>query len=150
MTSANAVDRGDRYAVVGAGPGGLAAARWLSACGIAADVFERNPRLGGIWDIEAPGSPMYDSAHFISSKTLSGFRDFPMPESYPDYPSHGQILGYLRSYADHHRLGERVQFGAAVEAARPAEGGDGSWILEVGGETRRYAGLVVATGLQWI
>jgi len=26
----------------------------------------------GLWNIHNPGSPMYESAHFISSRTLSG------------------------------------------------------------------------------
>ncbi len=83
------------YCVVGAGPAGLAAARWLGALDVPFEGFERNPDVGGIWNIGFPDSPMYESAHFISSKTLSAYRDFPMPDSYPDYPSHRQILRYL-------------------------------------------------------
>ena len=65
----------DTVAIVGAGPAGLCAGRWLQAHGIAFEILERQQDVGGIWDIAAPGSPMYESAHFISSKTLSGFRD---------------------------------------------------------------------------
>jgi cation diffusion facilitator CzcD-associated flavoprotein CzcO len=135
------------YAVIGAGAGGLCAARWLTEQGIPCEVLERNPGLGGIWDIRFPGSPMYESAHFISSRTLSGFRDLPMPESYPDYPSHALVLAYLRDYAEHHRLLPLVRFGSAVRGARP-EGG--AWLLETDGETRQYDGLVLATGQQWL
>ena len=78
------------------------------------------PDLGGIWDIRFPGSPMYESAHFISSRTLSGFRDFPMPESYPDYPSHRQVLAYLRDYAERHAAAApaALRRGGACGAAR--------------------------------
>jgi cation diffusion facilitator CzcD-associated flavoprotein CzcO len=90
---------------------------------------------------------MYESAHFISSKTLSGFRDFPMPESYPDYPGHRLILDYLRAYADRHGLAARVEHGVAVLRAEPDAAG--GWRLALaGGETRRYAGLVLALGQQ--
>ncbi len=141
------IDRTDRLAIVGAGPGGLCAARWLADRGLAFDLIERHRDVGGIWDIGFPGSPMYESAHFISSKTLSGFRDFPMPDDYPDYPNHRQILAYLRAYADRHGLRERAELGAPVARARPE--GD-AWVLELAtGESRRYAGLIVATGLQW-
>jgi hypothetical protein len=147
------IDRGSRYLVVGAGPGGLAAARWLGACDVPFDIVERHTGVGGIWDIEAPGSPVYESAHFISSKTLSAFRDFPMPVSYPDYPSHRQVLSYLSSYADHHGVRQRTEFGTVVRSARPTNtpgGASSDWVVELGtGETRRYAGVVVATGLQW-
>ncbi|MBK5255447.1 MAG: NAD(P)/FAD-dependent oxidoreductase, partial [Vicinamibacteria bacterium] len=67
------------FCLVGAGPAGLSAARWLKALNVPFEGFERNPDVGGIWNIGFPGSPMYESAHFISSRTLSGFRDFPMP-----------------------------------------------------------------------
>lgn len=87
-------------AVVGAGPAGLCLARRLAGTDASFAVFERNGDVGGVWDIDAPGSPMYESAHFISSKTLSGFPGFPMPDRYPDYPNHRQILDYIRSYAD--------------------------------------------------
>jgi len=141
-------DRRDRIAIVGAGPGGLCAARWLGAHGIEYDLLERNPRIGGIWDIDAPGSPMYESAHFISSKTLSGFRDFPMPASYPDYPGHRPILEYLRAYADRHGLAARIEHGVAVDRAEPDAAG--GWRLDfAGGEARRYSGLVLALGQQW-
>ena len=81
-----------RYCIIGAGPSGLAQARAFERRGIKFDVYERHRDVGGIWDLENPGSPMYDSAHFISSRTMSGFLGFPMPSSYPDYPRRQQIL----------------------------------------------------------
>src|SRR4051794_13115230 len=89
-------DRSSAIGVIGAGPAGLATARALRARGLDYDQLERNSGVGGLWDIDAPGTPMYEAAHFISSKTLSGFADFPMSESFPDYPSHRQVLSYLR------------------------------------------------------
>ena len=134
-------------AIIGAGPAGLCAGRWLRAHGIAFEILERQQDVGGIWDITAPGSPVYESAHFISSKTLSGFRDFPMPDDYPDYPSHRQVLRYLRAYADRHGLRARVRFGASVASMSPSQG---RWQLELqGGEQRTYSDVIVATGLQW-
>jgi len=147
------VTAGERFLVIGAGPGGLAAARWLSEFGIPFEILERQRDVGGIWDIETPGAPMYESAHFISSRTLSAFRDLPMPESYPDYPSHRQVLEYLRAYADRHGVRQRAEFGREVARVRPATGDDGpgpAWVVELAdGERRRYAGVVVASGLQW-
>jgi cation diffusion facilitator CzcD-associated flavoprotein CzcO len=143
------IDRSERHLVIGAGPGGLVAARWLAELGIPFDLVERQQDVGGIWDIDAPGTPMYESAHFISSKTLSAFRDLPMPESYPDYPSHRQVLAYLRAYADRHRLRERIEFGIEVKSVR-TDGERPEWTVELAtGASRRYAGVIVATGLQW-
>jgi cation diffusion facilitator CzcD-associated flavoprotein CzcO len=136
------------YCLIGAGPAGLAAARWLSALDIPFEGFERNSGVGGIWNIGFPGSPMYESAHFISSRTLSGFRDFSMPDSYPDYPSHRQVLRFLESYADRFDLRRRFRFGVAVERAQPDEGG--GWTVSFAdGAERRFAGLITAVGCEW-
>ena len=93
-------DCGNAVCIVGAGPGGLSAARALKAMNLAYEQFERHSDVGGIWDMRNPGSPIYESAHFISSRDLSGFIGFPMPKSYPDYPTNQQILSYVRSYAE--------------------------------------------------
>jgi cation diffusion facilitator CzcD-associated flavoprotein CzcO len=84
----------ERFCVVGAGPAGLSAARALKRLRIPYDQFERHSDVGGIGDLDNPGTPMYESAHFISSRKLSGFFDFPMPDDNPDYPDNRQILGY--------------------------------------------------------
>ena len=135
------------YCLVGAGPAGLAAARWLKAFDVPFQAFERNADVGGIWNIAFPGSPMYESAHFISSRTLSGFRDFPMPESYPDYPSHHQVLRYLEQYADRFDLRRCFQFGKTVASTRPEA--DGWRVRFEDGSESSYAGLIAATGCEW-
>jgi hypothetical protein len=65
-------------------------ARALLNAGAPFDCFERHSDVGGIWDPDNPGSPIYESAHSISSKWTSYFYGFPMPDAYPDYPSHRQ------------------------------------------------------------
>lgn len=136
------------YCVVGAGPAGLAAARWLKALDVPFEGFERNPGVGGIWNIGFPGSPMYESAHFISSRTLSGFRDFPMPDAYPDYPSYLQVLEYIASYADKFDLRRHFQFNTPIERAAPMA--DGTWTVRFeDGSARSYAGLIAASGCEW-
>lgn len=137
-----------RWLVVGAGPSGLAAARALRAADVPFDVVERHRDVGGIWDLENPGTPMYESAHFISSKTLSGFDGFPMPAAYPDYPSRPLVLNYIRAFADAHDLRPHIEFGIEITRAMPA--GDGTWEVELrGGDRRRYRGVVVAVGHNW-
>lgn len=140
-------ERADRIAIVGAGPGGLAAARWAVELGIAHDVLERHTGLGGIWDASRPDTPVYDTCRFISSRTLSGFRDLPMPDDWPDYPHHEQILSYLRGFAAKWGLQERIEFGATVTSAVPR---GGEWGVRLAsGEERLYGGLVVANGHNW-
>jgi cation diffusion facilitator CzcD-associated flavoprotein CzcO len=137
------------YCVIGAGAAGLAMARQLKASSIPFEVLEREEDVGGIWNAGLPHSPVYRSTHLISSKPLTQFPDFPMPEEYPDYPNHIQALEYLRSYARAHGLYQFVRFGRSVECAERIEGED--WRLTLSdGETRVYSGLVVAAGIHWI
>lgn len=137
----------DHVCVVGGGPAGLALARALTSRGISFDVFERHHDTGGLWDQSNPGSPVYDSAHFISSKTQSHFHDFPMPSNYPDYPSHRQILAYMRSFADAYGLRAHIHFNMGVSHAARTDAG---WLVETSdGQKRTYGALVCATGTNW-
>ena len=106
--------------MVGAGAFGLAMARALGRHGIAYDQFERHSDVGGIWDQQNPGSPMYDSVHINSSKTLSAFHGFPMPADCPDYPGHRTMLAYLKSFADAYDLRRNIRFGTSVTTAAKA------------------------------
>lgn len=133
--------------VVGAGPAGLAAAEALDRAGIDFEVLERHQGIGGIWDIDNPGSPMYESAHFISSKTLSGFDGYPFPGDYPDYPTRPQALDYLRAFARDRGLEERITLGAEVVSGERSSHG---WHVRLAdGGDRTYSHLVAATGHQW-
>lgn len=135
-------------AIIGAGPSGLILARQLADKGANFKVFERHHEVGGIWDIDAPNSPMYESAHFISSRTLSGFPDFPMPDNYPDYPNHRQLLAYIKSYADEFKLRQHIQFNTAVTSAAQDE--NGLWQINLNnGEVVQSRYLICANGVTW-
>lgn len=138
----------DDTCIVGAGPAGLAIARALSERGLPYTHLERHTEVGGLWDIDNPGSPMYESAHFISSKTLSAFSGYPMPEDYPDYPSHKQVKVYARNFADAYGLTERIEFGTEVTKVERVK--DGTWIVtRAGGVRTRHSTLAVCSGSQW-
>ena len=147
MNTKNIIDRSDRYCVIGAGPAGLLAARSLKQAGIAYDQFEKDSDVGGIWDIEKDWTPMYETAHFISSKTVSHLPGYPMPESYPDYPNHAQIFAYIKNFARDFGLYGNITFDCAVEWLDK----DGeTWLVTLeNGETRRYAGLFICNGNTW-
>lgn len=134
------------YCIVGAGPSGLAAAAALKAQGIAYDHFERHSRVGGIWDLDNPGTPMYESAHFISSKTKSGFPGFPMPAHYPDYPRRDQILSYIEDFAQSQGLIGGIRFNTHVTSVVPTPS---RATVIANGEERVYRGVICASGLNW-
>ena len=136
-----------KTAIIGAGPAGLAAGRALMAHGIPFEIFEKHSDAGGIWDMENPGSAMYRSAHFISSKTKSGFAGYPLPHDYPDYPSHRQILEYIRAFAREMGLYPHIRFSQnIVRAERTAAG----WSLHMpGGSVEQFSHLIAAPGTNW-
>ncbi|MGI0519242.1 NAD(P)-binding domain-containing protein [Microbacterium maritypicum] len=136
----------NRYAVIGAGPSGLAAARALHTRGITVDGYEASHGVGGLWDITNPRSTMYESAHLISSRTTTEFAEFPM-RSRVDYPGHRVLKEYFDNYAEHFGLTELFRFDTRVTRLEPRDGG---WDLTsagpTGNETRWYPGVVLANG----
>ena len=136
-----------RYAIVGAGPSGLSAARALQRAGIAFDGFEASRGVGGLWDIENPRSTMYESAHLISSRTTTEFAEFPM-RSRADYPSHRELIRYFRDFADHFGITGRFRFDTKLTALE--RDGDGGWMLRAHGPdgeiAQHYDGVILANG----
>ncbi|WP_404431733.1 NAD(P)/FAD-dependent oxidoreductase [Microbacterium lacus] len=135
-----------KYAIIGAGPSGLSAARALQRAGIDFDGYEASRGVGGLWDIDNPRSTMYESAHLISSRTTTEFAEYPM-DSTADYPSHKELIRYFRDFADHFRLTERFVFDTKVTAVEKTDDG---WMLRTAGldgeSERRYAGVILANG----
>ncbi|MCG8605385.1 NAD(P)-binding domain-containing protein [bacterium] len=136
-----------KYCIIGAGASGLVAAKNLKEHGIPFVVIEREDDIGGIWNYGKPNSPVYKSTHLISSKPLTEYTDFPMPEHFPDYPGHKQVLQYFKSYASKHALQEHIMFNTAAEKIRPD---NGQWNVALSsGKSANYAGVIVANGHHW-
>ncbi|MEM8785523.1 MAG: NAD(P)-binding domain-containing protein [Pseudomonadota bacterium] len=140
----------DTVAIIGGGPAGLATARALKTVGLPFVLFEKHRDVGGIWDRENAGSPMYRSAHFISSRTMSGHEGYPMPDSFPDYPSNGQILSYIQDFAADFGLYDHIRLNTPVD--RVTKDGDG-WVVQSSAEgqprSERFRWLVCASGTNW-
>jgi cation diffusion facilitator CzcD-associated flavoprotein CzcO len=136
-------DRSLKMALIGAGPVGLGMAKALLQHKIPYEQLEADDDLGGNWK-----HGVYGSVHIISSRKTTEYADYPMPESYPDFPSREQMLEYLRDYAEKFGLRAHIQFNTKVVMALPLE--DGRWELELAsGEKRVYKGLVVCNGHHW-
>ncbi|MEQ8838052.1 MAG: NAD(P)-binding protein, partial [Lacipirellulaceae bacterium] len=114
----------EKYCILGAGSSGLAAAKNFLQAGIPFDCLEREDDLGGNWYYGRPASSIYASTHLISSKRLTEFTDFPMPEEYPQYPGHELVWKYFQDYAAHFGLREHIQFNTTVKRIAPSSESD--------------------------
>ncbi|MFD3458460.1 flavin-containing monooxygenase [Nocardia fluminea] len=139
-----------RTAVIGAGISGLTAGKMLNDYGIPYTCFESSDRVGGNWAFGNPNghSSAYRSLHIDTSKHQLSFRDFPMPEHYPDFPHHTQIKQYLDDYSAAFGLTEHIEFENGIEHARRLPGGGWELTTQRTG-TRYFDLLVVANGHHW-
>jgi dimethylaniline monooxygenase (N-oxide forming) len=136
--------------LVGAGSSGMAAAKALHARGVAFEGFEIGSDIGGMWRYENDNglSSAYRSLHIDTSRRNLGYPDHPIPEHYPDFLSHSQVMEWLESYAQRFDLKRHFRFGCRVGRIDPQ--GDGTWRVTLpGGETRCYRAVIVATGHLW-
>jgi len=130
---------------------GLAMAKTLIEQGIEFTGFELHSDVGGLWDIDAPRSTMYESAHLISSKTMTEFADFPMADDVAEYPSHHEMKQYFRDFAEKFDLCRHYQFNSEVQSAEPVgKDGDGwrvKWCDDAGQDHEdQFAGVLIANG----
>ena len=125
---------------------GLTASKSLGDWGVSYTCFEASDDVGGNWYFRNPNgrSSAYRSLHIDTSKSAISFADFPMDGRYPDFPHHTEIHQFLREYADHFALRDRIRFNTAVEHAQRLE--DGGWQVRTG--RRRDARVRRAAGLQ--
>jgi dimethylaniline monooxygenase (N-oxide forming) len=101
--------------VVGAGPSGLVAAKYLLESEdplYNVTVLEQSHSIGGTFV-----NKVYDGCRLVSSKYLTAFSDYRMPEDtdlLPDHPSAESYVEYLESYAKEFGLNEHIHFGCQV------------------------------------
>ncbi len=76
---------------------------------------------------------------------MSQYEDFPMPEDYPDYPSHTQVLAYFQSYARHFDLEKYIRFNTEIKKVIKKE--NETWEITKGDSSSEiFDYLIVANG----
>ncbi|MGO8906418.1 MAG: flavin-containing monooxygenase [Solirubrobacteraceae bacterium] len=136
--------------IIGAGVSGLTACKALKDFGVPHTCFEASDEVGGNWYFGNPNgvSSAYRSLHIDISKPSISFRDFPMPDRYPDYPHHTHIFEWLCDYADAFGLREQIILNTRVQNAR--RGPDGGWQITLeDGARETFDALLVCNGHHW-
>ncbi|MET9961871.1 NAD(P)/FAD-dependent oxidoreductase [Streptomyces sp. NPDC006326] len=124
--------------VIGAGPGGLAAAAALRARGVRAVVVEKSDAVGSSW------RGHYDRLHLHTTRRLSALPGLAIPRRFGRWVSRDDVVRYLEKYAEFHEL----ELVTGVEVTRIERAADGEgWLLHAtGGRTLAARAVVVATG----
>lgn len=147
-----------KIAIIGAGPSGLSAAKYLRAQDAfdSIVVYEQQEDIGGIWncsnhllgvmpnsesdnlgplkgridrDSSSTSSPLYHELYANIPLPLMQFSDQPFPPGTVLFPSINVVRDYLLKYAKDVR--DLIQFGVRVEKVTPLqEGGKTTWTLE--------------------
>jgi cation diffusion facilitator CzcD-associated flavoprotein CzcO len=122
--------------IIGAGPAGLACAVRMRAAGLEIAVLEKADSVGAVWRRH------YDRLHLHTDRGHSALPDMAMPPDYPTYPSRGQVVAYLESYAE--RFDIRPAFNTEVACVRR----DGAlWRTETNRDALTAPIVVVASGI---
>lgn len=107
-----------KIGIIGAGVSGIAAAKQLSHHNPI--VFEASDSIGGVWK-----HCSYNSTKLQSYRRDYEFTDFPWPDrDSSEFPTHLEILNYLKSYAEHFDVLKNIRFNSRVVEIRFVGSGD--------------------------
>lgn len=144
---------GRKVCVIGAGSSGIASCQVLGERGIEYDCFEKGSGIGGNWRYlnDNGMSAAYRSLHINTSRELMSYASYPMPEDYPDYPSHKQISDYFDAFVDHFGIRDHIRFQTEVTSVESEDGGYRvHWRGRDGDEgSDLYSDVLVANGHHW-
>ena len=112
-----------RVAIIGAGSSGLAAIKCCLDEGMDPICFEQDDDIGGLWRYsETPlkdKGGTYKSCVINSSKSMMSYSDFPIPDDFPPFMPHSDVLKYLHMYMEHFNLRRYIRFGVKVVTITP-------------------------------
>ena len=129
--------------IIGAGFVGLGMAQALQEAGIEYDQVDASNDIGGNWH-----HGVYETAHIISSRKITQFNNFPMPEDYPDFPSAQNMRDYINAFCDRFELRSHIELNRKVTQVLPVE--DNLWRVSfANGEKRLYQGVIMCNGHHW-
>ena len=136
--------------IIGAGSSGITAAKALKEKGISFDCFEKGSNIGGVWRFNNDNglSSAYRSLHINTNRVVMAYSDFPMPDDYPMFPHHSDIIEYFENYVEHFKLREHITFNTSVTDV--IRNSDGSYNITLDNrQSFDYQYVIVANGHHW-
>jgi dimethylaniline monooxygenase (N-oxide forming) len=137
-----------KVAIVGTGPGGLVAAKYLKQHGFEPVLFEQEEAIGGQWNARSRYSGVWPSMVTNTSRLLTCFSDLPHEPGTPIFPSNREILSYLYRYAQTFDILSHVRLGTRIELIQRNQSGGGWEIRSAGREeaSEAFPYVIVASG----
>ncbi|WP_298290087.1 NAD(P)-binding domain-containing protein [uncultured Litoreibacter sp.] len=133
--------------IIGAGPSGLAAARWLLSRGFSPRIYEAHSQVGGQWSWTNPRSGVWPQMVSNTYRDATRFSDLNFPDRTPIFPHNSVVRDYFESFANKFGILDLIQFGTSLRQLRR---GDTGWELELDRDGTQLTDtapyVVVATG----
>lgn len=141
----------EKVCIIGAGSSGITACKVLKEYRIPFDCYEKGSQIGGNWRYNNDNgmSSAYRSLHINTSKKMMEYSDFPMPDHYPPFPHHSQIIEYFDDYVDHFDLRKHIQFNTGISDVKWAPDKKGYLVTTDKGNSEIYTAVIVANGHHW-
>jgi dimethylaniline monooxygenase (N-oxide forming) / hypotaurine monooxygenase len=135
-------------AIIGGGWSGILACKSVKENGLSVLAFEATDDVGGVFKLREETTDVggvIQSTHLTSSKTITEMSDFPMPHDYPQFPSHHEVLEYLKSYIDRFNIKKNILLNTRITSVRKE---NGLWVLIDGNKkVYRSQNLIVTSGV---
>src|SRR6188768_3568152 len=140
----------NQVAIIGGGPAGIVAARWLKAQGFEPVLFEQSDALGGQWNGAGAHSGVWPAMRTNTSRVMTAFSDLEYPAGTSVYPKNQDVRGYLQRYAEAFDLTPRIRLQSQVDRLARSSDGKG-WQVDVRSsdgtrQSATFAKVVVANG----
>jgi hypothetical protein len=133
--------------ILGAGWSGLLASKYCLGEGLKTLALEKRDSIGGVWAFTRDGryGGVMTTTETTSSRCVTEISDFPMPETYPEFPSHVEILAYLKDYCARFDLDRHIRLDQQVSNVRKV---GGVWqVTCANGSAYRAKNLIVSSGV---
>lgn len=137
----------EQVAVIGAGPGGIAAARFLKDRGFAPKIFESYGKAGGQWCHANPNSGVWPDMVTNTYLEATRFSDAEYPDGVALFPHNTDVLAYMQRYARDHGLLDDANFGCKLVVLETCRDGYRLTFEKDGQRTvETFSKVVIATG----
>ncbi|KAG7402321.1 Flavin-containing monooxygenase FMO GS-OX1 [Phytophthora boehmeriae] len=107
-----------RVGIIGGGAAGIITAKCLREVGHDVVVFEKAGNVGGVWkydeSADAASSVLYKSLHTNLPTSIMQLKDLEFQDGVSSFPSHTEVLTYLRRYSKHFQVDDVVRLNSAV------------------------------------